>query len=98
MKPSHSRAASSMKPSHSVRAASSMEAFASVGSPETTAAMTRESAVIGMARPVVEAVIEVFVVVSFMTLPPIAKAMKVAIKMMVEVAEEENRRKAHRKR
>jgi hypothetical protein len=87
---------------------------------------TVEAAVVGMARPVVGAVIEVIVVVSFMMLPittvppiakvlpitvppisvlsiavvpivvPIAKVMKVSIKIMV--AEEENRREAHVKR
>jgi len=87
---------------------------------------TVEAAVAGMARPVIGAVIEVIVVVSFMMLPittvppiarvvpitvppvtvlpiavvpivvPIAKVMKVSIKIMV--AEEENRRKAHVKR
>jgi hypothetical protein len=71
-----------------------------------------------MARPVVGAVIEVIVVVSFMMLPitkvppitaptigkvipigaPIAKMTKVSIKIMVEMTEEENRRKAHVKR
>jgi hypothetical protein len=106
--------ASTMKASaaHSVRAAradSSMEATmssvgasASLESPgTTTAALTGEAAAAGMARPVVGAVIEVIVVVSFMTLPitvpPIAKAVPIVvpivkvtkvIKIMVEVAEE----------
>jgi hypothetical protein len=84
-----------------------------------------KAAVVGMARPVVDAMIDVVVVVSFMmltittmppvgkvfpiTVPPIAKALpvtvlptvkvtKVSIKIMVAVAEEENRRKAHVKR
>ena len=64
-----------------------------------------------MGRPVVNAVIEVIVVVSFMMLPitkappvtvssirkviPIAKMTKVSIKIMVEVTGEENRREAH---
>ena len=92
MKAAHSARASSME---AFATMSSVKAFASMESPKTTAVLTYESAVFGMARPVVEAVIEVIVVV--MTLP-IAKAMEVAIKMMVEVAEEENRRKAHCKR
>lgn len=93
--------------SHSVRAAradSSMEAtmssvgaFASMESRATTAVLTGEAAVAGVARPVVDAVIDVFVVVSFMMLPiakavpvvvPIAMVTKVSIKIMVEVAEE----------
>ncbi len=106
--------ASAMKASatHSVRATradSSMEAtvssvyaFASMESPgTTTAVLTGEAAVVGMARPVVDAVIDVFVVVSFVmppiTVPPIAKAVPIVvpiakvmkvIKIMVEVAEE----------
>src|SRR5882762_11004475 len=63
------------------RAASSMEAFATTSSVEAFASMeshagarrhyttTVEAAVVGMARPVVGAVIEVIVVVSFMMLP-----------------------------
>ena len=94
MKAAHSARASSME---AFATMSSVRAFASMESPKTTSVLTYESAVFGMARPVVEAVIDVIVVVSFMTLP-IAKAMEVAIKMMVEVAEEENRSKAHRKR
>jgi hypothetical protein len=101
---------------------SSLEALASVESPAgprrhyTT---TVEAAVVGMARPVVGAVIEVIVVVTLMlsittvssiakVLPiavapiakvvPVAKVTKVSIKIMVEVAEEENRREAHLKR
>jgi hypothetical protein len=138
-----------MNASHSVRAdraASSMEAFATMSSVEAFASMeshvgtrrhytsTVEAAVFGMARPVVGAVTEVIVVVSFMMLRittvapiakvvptivtivapvakmvstivppvgkviPIAKVTKVSIKIMVEVAEEEKRRKAHVKR
>jgi hypothetical protein len=84
----------------------------------TTAVLTGEAAVAGMPRPVVDAVIEVLVVVSFMMLPiakvspiakvvpivvPVAKVVPIAkvtevIKIMVEVAEEENRREAHVKR
>ena len=60
---------------------SPVEAFASMESPG-------ESAVVGMARAAVNAVIDVIVVVSSME-PPIAKMMKVApIKAMVEVSEE----------
>jgi len=75
---------------------------------------TGEAAVVGMARPVVHAVIEVIVVMSFMmvritkvlpitVLPigkvvPIAKMTEVSIKIVVEVAEEENGREAHVKR
>ena len=66
-----------------------------------------------MARPVVGAMIEVIVVMGFMMLPitkvppigkvvpivvPIAKMTKVSIKIVVEMAEEENRREAHVKR
>jgi hypothetical protein len=67
-----------------------------------------------MTGPVVDAVIEVIVVVSFMMLPitkappvtvssirkvvPIAKMTKVSIKIMVEMTEEEDRREAHVKR
>jgi hypothetical protein len=67
-----------------------------------------------MTRPVVGAVIEVIVVVSFMMLPitkappvtvssirkvvPIAKMTKVSIKIMVEMTEEEDWREAHVKR
>jgi hypothetical protein len=64
---------------------SSLEALASVESPVgarrhfTTAVLTGEAAVVGMARPVVGAVIEVVVVVSFMmlsiTVAPIAKVL-----------------------
>jgi hypothetical protein len=123
---------------------SSLEALASVESPVgarrhfTTAVLTGEAAVVGMARPVVGAVIEVVVVVSFMmlsitvapiakvlptivtivapiakvvptivppvgkvlaiTVLPITKVTKVSVKIMVAVAEEEKRRKAHVKR
>jgi hypothetical protein len=70
---------------------SSVEAFASMESPG-------ESAVVGMARAAVNAVIDVIIVVSFME-PPIAKMMKVSIiKAMVEVAEEYDRRESHVKR
>ena len=122
-------------------AASSMEAFASMESHAGARrhyTTTVEAAVVGMAKPVVGAVIEVIVVVSFMMLrittvapiakvvptivtivapvakmvstivppvgkvipivAPIAKVTKVSIKIMVEVAEEENRREAHVKR
>ena len=81
--------------SHSVRAASTVEA------PVTT---TGEAAVGGMPRPAVDAVIDVVVVVSFiMPVPPITMVipiMKVTIvvKIMVAVAEEKNRREAHVKR
>jgi hypothetical protein len=60
-----------------------------------------------MARSVVDAVIDLIVVVPLMlptTVPPIrkvvpiAKMTEVSIKIMVEVAEEENRREAHVKR
>ena len=61
-----------------------------------------------MARSVVDAVIELIVVVRFVMpiaeVPSICKVVstaemtKVAIKIMVEVAEEENRREAHVKR
>jgi hypothetical protein len=67
-----------------------------------------------MTRPVVDAVIEVIVVVSFMMLPitkappvtvssirkvvPIPKMTKVSIKIMVEMTEEEDRGEAHVKR
>ena len=67
-----------------------------------------------MTGPVVDAVIEVIIVVSFMMLPitkappvtvsyigkvvPIAKMTKVSIKIMVEMTEEEDRREAHVKR
>jgi hypothetical protein len=91
----------------------------------TTAVLTGEAAVVGMARPVVGAVIEVVVVVSFMmlsittvapiakvvptivppvgkvlaiTVLPVTKVTKVSVKIMVAVAEEEKRRKAHVKR
>jgi hypothetical protein len=71
-------------------------------SPATTAVLTGEAAVAGMARAVIDAVTEVFVVVSFVMRPitvlpvakvvpivvPIAKVTKVSIKIMVEVAEE----------
>ena len=75
---------------------SSVGAFASMESPGTTTVLTGEAAATGMARPVVDAVIDVFVIVSFMMLPiakavpvvvPIAMVTKV-IKIMVEVAEE----------
>ena len=95
---------------HSVRTASTMEALASVEAPVTA---TGEAAVGGMPRPAVDTVIDVVVVVSFM-MPPVAKVppitvppiaivipfMKVTIvvKIMVEVAEEKNRREAHVKR
>jgi hypothetical protein len=74
---------------------------------------TGEAAVGGMPRPAVDAVIDVVVVVSFMMLPvakvppiavpPITKVIPVAkvtivIKIMMEVAEEKNRREAHVKR
>jgi hypothetical protein len=92
----------------------------------TAAVLTAEkAAVVGMGRPVVDTVIEVIVVVSFVmlsitTVPPIAKVLpvnvppigkmlpiavapiakvtKVSIKIMVAVAEEENRCEAHVKR
>jgi hypothetical protein len=67
--------------------------------------------VVGTARPVVGAVIEVIVVMGFMMLPiskvpsigkviPTAKMTKVSIKVVVEMiaAEEKNRREAHVKR
>jgi hypothetical protein len=67
---------------------SSVEAFASMESPG-------ESAAIGMARAAVDAVIDVIIVVSFMK-PPIAKMMKISIiKVMVEVAEENDWRESH---
>jgi hypothetical protein len=121
-------AASSMtpNPASAMKAASSVTAFTTMASAEAFASMeshvgTRrhyttavEAAVVGMARPVVGAVIEVIVVVSFLmhpittvpslakvlpiTMLPIAKVTKVSIKIMVAVAEEENRRKAHVKR
>jgi putative ribosome biogenesis GTPase RsgA len=94
---------------HSVRAA---KAASSV-----EASVTRETAMLGMPRPVVGAVIKVIIVVSLMMLPftkaslitkvlavaPIAKVGPIAkvtevIKIVVEVAEEENRSKAHVKR
>ena len=89
-----------------------MEAFASMGSPATAAVLTGEAAVAGMPKPAVGAVIEVIVVVSLMMLPitrvlPIAKVVPIVvpivkvtkvIKIMVEVAEEHNRREAHVKR
>jgi hypothetical protein len=87
-----------------------MEALASMEAPVTA---TGEAAAVGMPRPAVDAVIDVVVVVSFM-MPPVAKVppitvppiaivipiMKVTIvvKIMVEVAEEKNRREAHVKR
>ena len=90
---------------HSVRAASTMEALASMESPVGS---TCEAAVVGMPRPAVNAVIDVVGVVSFMMRPitkvppitevvPTAKVTKV-VKIMVEVAEEKNRREAHVKR
>jgi hypothetical protein len=60
-----------------------------------------------MARSVIDAVIDLIVVVPLKpptTVPPIcklvpiAKMTEVSIKIMVEVAEEENRREAHVKR
>jgi len=85
---------------HSVRAAradSSMEAtmssvgaFASVESRATTAALTGEAAVAGMARPVVGAVIEVIVIASFMMLPitkapPIARVLPITMAPIAKV-------------
>jgi hypothetical protein len=88
---------------------SSVETFASMEAPGTTAVLTGEAAVPGVPRPAVDAVIDVLIVVSFMMLPitkvlriakvvPIAIVTKVSIKIMVEVAEEQNRRVAHVKR
>ncbi len=118
MKASASHSVRGARAASSVEAAvSAVDAFASMESSATTAVLTGEAAVAGMRRPVVDAVIQVFVVVSFMMLPitkvpPIAKVVPIVvpvakvvpivvtevIKIMVEVAEEENRREAHVKR
>ena len=72
------------------RAASSMEGFATISSVESFASMespvgahrhyttTGEAAVVGMARPVVHAVIDVIVVMSFMMLP-ITKVLPITV-------------------
>ena len=106
-------ATSAVKASHSVRAdrtASAVESFASTESPvgaRRRYTTTGDAAVVGMARPSVGAVIDVIEVVTFITPPigkvvpivvPIAKMAKVSIEIVVEVAEEENRREAHVKR
>lgn len=91
-------AAPAMKACH--RAASSMEASTTMSSVEAFASMESrgESAVVGMARAAVNAVIDVIIVVSFME-RLIAKMVKVSIvKMMVEVAEEYDWRESHVKR
>jgi hypothetical protein len=103
-------ASSSMTAAHSVRtnrAASSMETSATISPVESrgnSAGMTGEATVAGMAKTAVNAVIDMGIVVSFVTLPiteapSIAKVMKISIiKAMVEVAEEKKRREAHVKR
>jgi hypothetical protein len=103
-------AASSMTAAHSVRTnrgASTMETSATISPVESrgnSTGMTGEATVAGMAKTAVNAVIEMGIVVSFVTIPiteapSIAKVMKVSIiKAMVEVPEEKKRRKAHVKR
>jgi hypothetical protein len=88
-----------------------MESFATVESAVGHLRTTDESAVDGVPRPVVNAVIiDVVVVVGFVMLPtrkmsaiakvaPVGEVLSVTkiIKIMVEVAEESERRKTHKK-
>ena len=106
MKPFAPHCVSATKASPSPEALLSAEAF---GSMKTT-----EAAVAGMARPVVDTVVEVIVVVSLMMLPftktasiakvvPITKMIPIAkvteiIKIIVEVPEEHDRCNPHFKR
>jgi len=112
-----SSATASMKPpATTVKSSSAMESFAAMKSFTTMESAvshlraTDESAVNGVPRPVVNAVIDVVIVVSFMMLPtrkmsPIAKASPVSkvlpvtkiVKIMVEMAEESERCEAHKK-
>jgi hypothetical protein len=106
---SSSMTANSTLAAHSVRggrAASPMKASATIGPVESrghSAGVTGEAAVAGIARPAVNAVIDMGIVVSLpipnTEAPAIAKVMKISIiKAMVEMAEEKKRREADVKR
>ncbi len=80
---SHSVRAAGAAASHSVRAACSMDAYAAISPMESpgnthTAWTTGDAAVVGMARSVVDAMIDVIVVVSFMSLPTTSKVPSIA--------------------